>query len=286
MITVIDRKSFTARNVAIGSDQVIAHMPIPPGGVFLGFRADIHAIAAVHQVVLAASSVNVKGVIVSMGGNMMDTGISVDTLFDQMVPKDADLSVVAGEDDIDWDDGAIATPFEEPGQVNWSDMVELGDRPTKVFETDRLVSLASGGRMPHVDTTDEYYPTVRIGAGSNKKVRSKKAAYFLLAVGSPSWDETATATPTTEADADWSALTYPDVMFDIMLPDILGLTETGAESPFSDMAQRAANFVEPVIHESATDKFLAIAWEIRAKWSVRIATPGRPQMKTLSGGSV
>lgn len=285
MITMIERKSYTARNIAAGSDQVIASMPIPPGGVFMGFRADIHGIAAVHQNVLQASSVNVKGVLVTLGGSMMDVSLSVDTLFDQMVPKDSDLSLVAGEDEIDWDDGAISGPFEEPGQVNWNDMMELGVRPQAVYEGSRMVSMATSGRMPHVDTTDEYFPTFRMGAGSNRKVRVRQASYFLLAVGSPSWDKVTTSVPTTLSDSDWSILTYPDVTFDIMLPDIIGLTETGSESPHSDFAQIALELVEPPVHEAADGKFLEIAWEIRSKWAVRIATPGRPSMKMLTGGS-
>lgn len=284
MITEIQRKSYTARPVAAGEDMVIASMPIPPGGVFRGFRAEIHGVANSSRIIQEASAVYAKAVIVPMGGSMMDTALSLQTLFDQMVPKDVDLNIGAGADDIDWDDGAIATPFEEPGQINWGDLVELGQRPLGILERSEFISFAKQGRFPHVDTTDQWVPTFSMRIGSNRKIRVKQASYFFLALASPSWDEVTTTEPVTIVDANWSALTYPDVMFDMMLPDILGLTEAGAVSPYSDMATFALDLVEPLVFEAVADDFRANTYQTRTKWECRVLTPGRPQMKMLSGG--
>lgn len=285
MITQIERKSYTSRRIQVGNDLVVASMPIPPGGVFLGFRAELHGIALQHTLVTDFAAAFVRGVIVQTGGSMMDASLSLDTLFDQMVPKDVDLSVVAGADDIDWDDGAVATPFEEPGHINWNDMVELGARPIPIINREVFVSFASAaGKFPHVDTTDEYYPTWRMNIGSNKPVRLTGPGYFLLAVGSPSWDEVTTTVPSTIAEFQYSLLTYPDIMFDMMLPDLLGISEATAESPFSNAASAALDFVEPIIHEDTDGDFRSTAWHVGTKYSTRILTPGRPQMKVLSSG--
>lgn len=286
MITVVERKSYTAMQVGAGTDQVVAAMPIPPGGVLLGSRVEIHAISTIHfPLATSAASIFAKTVVAPMGGNAMDTGISLQTLWDSQVPKDSDLSVVAGEDDIDWDDGAIAGPFEEPGQINWNDLVQLGQRPANISEREVMMTFANGGLgFPHVDTTDEAFFRATMRMGSNKKLRTPQAAYWMCGVAAPSWDETTTTQPTTIANANWSVLTYPDVLFDMMLPDILGLTETGGESPFSDAAQFALDLVEPVVFEEAAVQYRAVAYNLFVKWSVRIATPGRPQMKTLTGG--
>lgn len=284
MITQIVRKHHTSRRVVPGFDAIIASMPIPPGGVFAGFRAEIHGIAATHTLVTDFVAANIRGYIVGTGGTMMDASLSLDTLFDQMVPKDIDLSVVAGEDEIDWDDGAIGTPFEEPGHINWNDMVELGVRPEVVVNHEHMGSFAGGGgKFPHVDTSDEYYPTFRVNIGSNRNIRVKQASYFLLAVASPSWDEVTTTVPSTIAEFQYSLLTYPDVMFDMMLPDILGMSEAGAESPFSAAAAAAVDFVEPVVFESDDGDFATVTWHVGTKYKVRILTPGRPQMKSLDG---
>lgn len=286
MITVIERKSYTQLAIAAGSDQVVCSMPIPPGGVFLGARATIHMVTSTHvPLATTACGFFAKSIITPLGGAMMDTALSVQTLFDQMVPKDIDLSIVAGSDEVDWDDGAITAPFEEPGHINWNDMMELGSRPVYLQEKGKLVSMASqGAKFPHVDTTDEVFMTGMMNMGTNKKVRVKQASYYLLAIASPSWDETTASVPTTIVDANWSALTYPDVMFDMMLPDILGLSEAGATSPFAEMAGFAVDLVEPSVFEEDTNRFLPITWTAWVQWAVRVATPGRPQMKGLTGG--
>jgi len=282
MITVVERNSYTGREASLGTDQVVASMPIPPGGVFLGYRATISGISKIHLSVLVAAGAFFRAVIVPMGASTMDQAISVDTLFDQRVPKDVDLSGTAGADEIDWDDGTVSTPFEEPGQINFNDLVELGDRPIDIGRRDVLVTFADiGAKFPHVDTTDEYYATWKVRMGSNHKVRVRQASYFLLAISSPNWDEVTNSAVNTIVNANWSALTYPDVTFDMMLPDILGLSETGAESPFIDMAAFAVDLVEPSVREETAGDFEAVNWDTFTKWSVRVLTPGRPQMKTL-----
>lgn len=287
MITMIERNSYTGREIGVGEDQVVASMPIPPGGVFMGFRAEVHGIASAPIDMDSAMLSHIRGVIVPMGGSRMDTAISIQTLWDQLVPKDVDLSVVAGADEIDWDDGAIASPFQEPGQVNFSDLVALGDRPIDIARRNSgLVTLANAGRDPHLDTTRKFQPAFTVRMGSNHKVRVRQASYFLLAVSSPSWDETTNSAVNTIVDANWSALTYPDVMFDMMLPDILGLSETGAESPYSDMAAFAVDLVEPLIREQTAGDFVGGTWNTFTDWSVRVLTPGRPQMRTLASKGV
>lgn len=280
-ITIIEREEDVQQQIDNGTDQVVASMPIPPGGTFLGFRTTVEGIAIIHQNVLLTSRIDLKAAIVPLGGSMMDTGLSIQTIWDQMIPKDADLSVVAGEDDIDWDDGAVATNFEEPGQINWNDMLQLGVRPTILSRRTAMASLRSGGRMPHVDTTDEYFPTVGMRVGSNKKVRVQQASMFMLAMSSPNFDETVATPKTSPANANWSLLTYPDVMVKMMLPDILGLTETGAESPFSDAAQFLLATVEPPVMENNTGAWHPVDWRVWAMSKMRILTPGEPRMGTL-----
>ena len=215
----------------------------------------------------------------------MDVGLSVQTLWDQLVPKDVDLNTAATEDDIDWDDGAVATPFEEPGHINWNDMVELGQRPIGLGEKEVFMCFGNGGMgFPHVDTTDEAFFRGSMRMGSNHKVRVRQASYWMAAVTAPNWDETTTAEPTTLADGEWSLLTYPDVMFDMMLPDILGLTETGATEPFATAAQVAVDLVEPIISEDTTTQFRNAGWHVWTKYAALVATPGRPQMSKLSSG--
>lgn len=285
MITEIERKSYTQKAIPVGEDTIVASMPIPPGGVFRGFRAEIHGIKSTHMLSSKASGAFFKAAIVGTGASAMDASLSLETLWDQMVPKDVDLSVVAGADDIKWDDGAVNTPFEEPGHINWNDMLELGVRPITLHESEQFVTYAStGAKFPHVDTTDEYYPTFIHHIGSNQHVRVRQASYFLLAIGSPSWDEVTTTVPSTIAEHEYSLLTYPDVMFDMMLPDILGITEAGAESPFADAASRIVAFVEPPVFEENTGDFQAAIWQTYTRWKCRVLTPGRPQMKTLTGG--
>jgi len=285
MISVIKRKSYSQVQILDGADRVVASMPIPPGGVLLGYRAKVHAIGVVHTTVNFASMINGKAVVIGMGSGQMDTALSVDTLWDTRVPKDIDLSVTAGADEIKWDDAVVDTPFEEPGHINWNDMVQLGDRPLGLSEWSELVTFASSGaKFPHVDTTDEYFPTMVKRMGSNKKVRAKQASYFLLALGAPSWDEVTASVVNTIVDANWSALTYPDVAFDMMLPDILGLSETGAESPFAEMAGFVVDLVEPSIFEQTSGSFRSSDWTTFTEWEVRVATPGRPRMKSLDGG--
>lgn len=280
---MIERATKTEITLDVASDRVIASMPIPPGGAFMGFKARIHGIAAAHQLVLSANMLALKGVIVNLSGQM-DQGVSLDTIFDQFVPKDVVLDQTATNDDIDWDDGTISAPFADPGLPNWSEMVQLGDRPHVITDQRKMNSFASpGAKFPHVDTTDEYYPTFTWNAASTQRVRVKGPSYFLLAIGNPAAANVDTSPPTTIANGQWSMLTYPDIAFDIMLPGLLGITETGAAAETNTAARDIADFVEPVIHEQDSAAYINVAYRVFCDYKVRIAAPGRPQNPTLKG---
>lgn len=271
------------RVVAAGSDQVIGFMPIPPGGALVDFRADVEGIAAAHQLIGTRSKWGLRAVIVNLT-SAMDTGQLIDDTFDQLVPKPSDLDNTAGNDDIDWDNGTSAGPFHEPGQVNWSEMTEMGDRPIHLGLQRGTSSLSMGGNFPHVDSTDEYFPIMRAQMRIKRRIRVKAPSLMMLAFASPSMDEVTTTIPITPADADWSVLTYPDVMFTLMLPDLLGLTETGAESPFAEAAQFLQQFVRPTTVEETAGNFISTTWNVSCDYMATIAVPGKPAMRTLKGG--
>ena len=280
---MIERNSSTMIALGAGTDRVIASMPIPPGGVFMGYRAEVHVIGQARQDVLIGNKIAFKAVIVNLSG-AMDTVASVDTIFDQMVPKDIILDIDAGDDDIDWDDGTIGQPFAEPGEPNWNELTQLGETPFGLTDIRRTITYASGGAKHQIfDVTNFYIPTLVVKVGSKRQVKVRGASYFLLAAGTPVMDAVTTSVPNTIVDDRWSLLTYPDVAFDMMLPDLLGLSEAGAESPYADVAGVIADIVEPTLHEQTTGSWASAAYTIFADWKCRIATPGRPQMRTLKG---
>ena len=271
------------RLIAAGSDEVIAWMPIPPGGALVDFRADIDGIANAHQLVGSRSKWGLRAVIINLT-SAMDVAQTIDTTWDQLVPKPTDLDSAAGGDDIDWDNGTITGPFHEPGQINWSEMTELGDRPVHLGMRKGTSSLSSGGNFPHVDTTDEYFPIMNVGMRIKKQVKVKGPSVFMLGFSSPSMDVVTTSIPVTPVNQEWSALKYPDVMFDMMLPDLLGLTELGAESPYADVAGFLSDHVRPAIVEETAGSFISTAWDVSCDYVATIAVPGRPKMQTLKGG--
>lgn len=263
-----------------GTDRVVASMPIPQDSVLLGYNVVSHAIHNAHMSVKKAASISMAAYMVGVGEDP-DAGTTVDVLFDQQVPKDLDLAEGAGGVSIDVGNSLDTDPFEEPGEVNWNELFGVSSAATKLGETELFCTMASGGRMPHVDTTDEYYPSGVMGLRSTKGIRVDRPSYLLIAVTVPSYDDVTTAVPTMISALNWSLLQFMDLTVRGMLPQVLGMTEAGAESPAVDFGKLVQDTVEPTVKEETPGAYATQDFNVFTKYEVRILVPGEPPLAVV-----
>ena len=69
-----------------------------------------------------------------------DDNSSFDTLWDQLVPKDTDTQVINLDTEV-----TDTSPFYEPGEADWTALVDVGVKPERVYHRSRLLTMANKG---------------------------------------------------------------------------------------------------------------------------------------------
>lgn len=265
------RKSYKQRVSAGDTDQVVASMPIPAGGMLANVWGEIHSVPSVNLTKIRACLYAVAGYIIPYYDDTKS--LSVDTLWDQKVPKDADLSIAAGTDSIDTTpETTDALSFFDAGQANLNKMFNIGGQPERIYHNERLLTVASRGQAEFVASSeaDLWQPTdvVRIRIKDNFRV--EQPSYVMFAVGNPELNDVSTGNETTLSAIQEVMLNNLELAIQLALPQIVGMTEAGAESPFADLATLIELLVEPIVEEETANSFAGQTWTHFAKFTFEV----------------
>ena len=81
---------------------------------------------------------------------------------------------------------------------------------------------------------------------------------------------------TTYDDEKWlMQLKYMEVVLEQAWMWLVGLVETGAETPWEDAANMIGDFLEPNVNEETAGDFKAVTWQTFSKMTFEITVPGR-----------
>lgn len=269
-------KLWTQRQVAPATDQVIAAFPIPQGGVLNNVWFNVHVLANAAVLRLQASLFGLHAYVVPIPDP--DSGITPDALWDQVIPKDAPLT----SDSLDIDtESAVSAPLFEIGEVNAESLIEVGSQPNLVFSREEMITFAvNKGGWEH--TADDYLPTAQFSAKLRRQYRAEVPSYFLLALSNPDTLSTSTTYTVVNTSAEWAQLKYMGITLEHAMIDLMGLTETGAESPYEDAMNLINNILERVFEETAA-AFTNPTWRVFCKATADITVPGTFENITISG---
>lgn len=211
-----------------------------------------------------------------------DAVTGFDTLWDALVPKDSDVQTL----DLDTQ-AADGTPFYEPGEVDWSQMLKIGLRPKRVFSRYKNFTGASAGITPILDTTLKWVPTDRwqmnIGGFS-----VSKPSLLVCSIASPSMDDTTVTQQSTLAEGQWGQIKYVTHTLEQAMLNLLGLTvaaqEATATSSFELATDLLQAYLEPDIVETASISWENNTWLAFADMKIHLTVPGSFERITVDTG--
>lgn len=278
---LVTRHTLEQRAIGAGSDQVITHVQIPSECWMANLWAEVHAISSGSVSVLHAQMFGVDGLVLpDVDPGTIDT---IDDVWDQMVTKDDDF---AGELDIDGFD-ADTNPVFEPGEPNINNVIGLSvfDESNRFFKKRKMVTFASGPRGFEVGTPDSYIPADVFKIRSSKSIQAVMPSYGMVGFSAPQQDDvTATLPSTLGTEAAWMHIKYLDLVLEQAFTELVGLTETGAETPWIDAANLLEDLLEPDVVEPTAGSFSSSAWTVFCMATWQMAVPGMREIDNISAG--
>ncbi len=280
MTKMIARRIF-ATSVGAGTDDVIAGLFMPGDTTVSGIRGHVtmHSeTRSVNEAIMAA----VEGWILPISDP--DAATTMAALWDALVPKDTPTDV------LDLDTGASdSSPFFEGGEIVWEKVFDVGLQPRRIFHWHDMASLGRNNAVAWQDT-ESPFATEWVGAfGMNisvpRPIRVSVPSLCVFAVASPTMDRTSATTPVAGlAEQDWFQLKFIDHVTERAMLHLMGLTETGAETPFVEAAALLRAHLDPAMLESDAGVFVPVGWNVSGELSFVHHVPGTLPKGTLTGG--
>ncbi len=278
---MFSRKRFKGA-IGAATDVVIGGISLPSDCVLNGVRLDVSlwgkTLLTMDEVVMYAC----EGWIIPVPNP--EDAATFDLLWDSLVPKDTDVQTMdLVTDTVD------STPFFEPGEPDWSQLLDVGLRPERIYSRSRLLTPANGGSILTVqDSVTPFLPSwvpgdsFRINVKKGHRVRQPSVAVF--AVASPALDDTTPTLQPSLAENEWHRVKYIDHVLEYAMSQLFGLTEAGAETPWIDAADLLQKYLEPNPYEGSAGDFAAQAYEIAVDSIYDVSVPGTMAKSNITTG--
>lgn len=260
----------------VDTDKVLFAQPIPAGSILNNVFLNISILAEAAVLRTSAAMYGIHAYVIPIIDP--DAGTTPDNLWDQMVPKDKVLSA----DMVDMDTALVdSDAIAEPGLINVEGMLNVGVHPQLIFSREKFITWADqkGG---YDRTADNWMPSDKIVTKMKRSVFVEFPSYFLLALSSPLTTFTQTAWKIMNTDAEWTQLQYMEYTLEDAWKNIVGLIESGAETPYAEAMVVIGEYLE-VLHEETAAAWAPQTWRAFGKASFDITVPGSLDQISLSG---
>ena len=240
-----------------------------------------------HLVVDESETADVKEAGIFQGSGWVvpvtdpDTATDLNTLWDQLVPKDADVS--SGGFDLDTAT-AVTSSFADGGEVNLDRLMDMSnlDDDKHYYRSRKMVSFANSPWGYQAGTPDQYYPAQVMPIRSKKNVSADMMSQSLVAFTTLHLTDIDASRSTYSSEKYWMQNKYVDVVLEQAWQYLVGLVEAGAETPWEDAATTIQAIVEPEPVDTGT-RLVSWATNITAWATFDITVPGRREVKIVSG---
>ncbi len=270
-------RRYGSNQISAAIDKGLLSWPLPDHCTLNYLNGEVHVVANVPQALQIAVLYTSEGWVLQ--SDVAADFENMDTLWDKFVPKDNDT--------IDWDSSAAldTTTMNEPGMINVAQLLdqEIGE-PVRFYKREKMLTLANAvyGFVP---SSDLWIPVdlFRFGLGG-KKLTARENSGVVIGFGSPDTavfaadDDVVPNTTGSSMDA-FQTLRNIESLMSFAMIEATAFTETGAESPFEDIANFLINVIEST--NENTVLFTALTWNTFAKGIAGIRTPARVMRKSL-----
>lgn len=213
-----------------------------------------------------------------------DAATNFNSLWDTLVPKDTDVETL----DIDIE-AVDATPFYEPGEIDLSQLFDVGLRPERVYQRIRCPMTATNGAAAIFQDNQSpfagrWIPGETFRIQLKKRYRVRQPSVLVVGFASPSFDDTITGVESAMTEKEIIQTKYfREVMKRAMLHQI-GLTEAGAETPWEEATALIKTHLEPDVREQDANRFAGGQWEVATRMIVDHSVVGELAQATVSTG--
>jgi hypothetical protein len=265
--------------IVSGADGVIAACPLPAQGKLNNVSLNIQGITSSISP-LQAVMYGISGFVVPVMDP--DAASSVDLLWDTLIPKDVESSAAA----FDLDTAAAETsPEFEWGEVDLEHILDIGGAPVEIFQRRGLLTYAGAqSRGFESGSPDTWIPTISINAKVKRNVVVEVPSMVLFGFSNPVLGDTTASPPTSPTETQWPILTYLEDFLVDAVKQWVGLTETGAESPYEEAAAFIADYIEPDAFEETAGAFQSNSWSVFSKCTFDVTVPGSVNVGPLGSG--
>lgn len=263
-------------------DQVIFGLPLPSDTVVHDIRAKFSVLAGQILTKSQICGYAVEGWILPVLDP--DAAATFDAIWDALVPKDTDVTTL----DLDTV-AADATPFWEPGEVDFTAVVDVGLRPKRIYHRHRYLDMVNGavGLLDDAapPTAHDWQPGEKFTFHRKSKLRVSQPSILVFAIASPAGDDTTVVLETALTEPNWFQIKYIDHTLERAMLSLFGLTEAGAETPFEEATVLLSNYLDPNFFEETGGQFISPSWEVLAELGVDLSVPGTmPKGRMITGG--
>lgn len=277
---MVARRTFVT-TTAIGVDTVFTGMSLPKNTAVHRIKARVSVVDDAIIPVANARPYAVEGWVLPITDP--DGGASLDTIFDQLVPKDTDATV------LDLDTGATdTTPFYEPGEIDLSALIPIGVRPKRIFKRIRMLTAADGSLAVWQDTVTPFLAKWIAGEAFDidirKGFRVMQPSIVVFALASPAGDDTSASGPTHLAENEWGQIQYVDHVLQRAMLHLLGVTESGAETPWEEAIAVLSKHLDPDVYESVAGLLGAGSWTAHGNMLIDHSVDGEMGKQLVTTG--
>lgn len=271
------------RQTVVGTDEVIAHYPLPKG-------CEVRQIDLQSHLISTEEEVDVRSVVFyGMAGYVVpvldpDTPeTTVDLLWDQMIPKDVDIS--SGFFDIDTQAVDTNPEFEFGGPVDPAGLFGVAiNEPLEIFRRRKMISVASSpaGYQQVAAAVDVWLPMEHFATKIKRRVKAMRHSHIMFGVSAPLTTNTTITLKAGINEQEWLLMTYMETFLEKAWISMIGLVEAGAETPYVDIANFVAELLEDTAHEDVAGGFKAVAWNVFTSSTFQVEVPGRFEVGAIS----
>lgn len=215
-----------------GEDEVLFGISLPAESVVNNVSANIHMVGLNSFSPSECGWYAIEGWILPVLDP--DSVSTYHVHWNRLVPKDTDTQT------FDMDTGAQDTSsFFEPGEADWSQMLDAGLRPRRIYQKIELLSYATSPK-PHTESdVTKWTPTAAFKVRIGRRMFVKQPSVMVFAIASPAVDDVTTTEETALAENEWSRVGYLEHVVEQAQMDLLGLADGGtAIAAATDLIQK------------------------------------------------
>lgn len=264
----IEGKMMSSQLIAENTDEAFSMYQIPQDGILESVEMNVRLISEATIPWDQAVYFGVSGYVLPVLDP--DTGITQDVLWDNQVPKDNGI----GSDSIDLNTASTsAIPEMEPGLPNLAQIFDVGRAPHRLYKHEQMITLPDSPIGVFDASPDSYYATKILNIRLQPNIRVSGPSVVIFGLSNPLLNNMTTAKPQTFPDEKgWVRLQYLQNVLELAFRHAVGLTESGAETPWEEAAALIRDVLEPTIHEETAGDFTGVSWQLfhSAKYGVRV----------------